>query len=257
MPERMPPPLPTGLAAPDTTLPADTFPDLLFVAPGVRWVGPVAWANAYAPGGVQVGIALPNGHVGWVMSDGETVDSGERWDDVHLDPRRCEVRAHLARLLAVGLRCPSGCTGAAPDAGCPHGCAGTGYLRKPAPCAHLMPRAELGTLPDDLARHAPFLLAHHARSVAAGGPGVTMIVSEWKHNPHDTLWTWRRNQVPLTRPGPQVSIGTYGWSIGGPMGGTETGDAGKAAADAASLAAGYALVDGDGGVRVAGVSGGR
>ena len=238
---------------PETTVPADLFPGLLDIAPGVVWCGPVVWfdqhqqrgtgewiVSAYGPGGMAHGAAMKR---------------------LKLPLHRPEARAQLCRVLAAGERCPE-CKGARVDTTkpitsattpCPI-CHGSGYLRKPAPAWHLLPATEGGTLPATLAEHSPALLARHARIVAAGGEGIVGVLGEWVFNGGGSVDTWCRFAVVGEDPSPGniglVALDTLDytrnpvrgwWRYGGPLG-PETGAAGRACADAAALAAGYALL---------------
>ena len=124
-------------------------------------------------------------------------------------------------------------------------CHGNGaWIRKPAPAWHLLPVALGGTLPNEYAEHSPALLACHAQRVAAGFPGLLGMLSSvelYDHPPVRPRWDRRGNTGLLT-----WCVRDLGWVVDGAGDGPEIGEAGKSCADAAAIAAGYALLDADG-----------
>lgn len=178
-------------------VPGDLWPDLL-----AGWYGPIQYK--------------PAGDEAWCGGLSVIVRKGA---PVRLDLSRPEVRAHVARLMAVGLD----------------------GVRPPAPAWHLLPPGESATpLPPEWAPHAPALLACHVARVVAGLPGIRRVLPPWERDggashrmATDTAWA-----CEVTADGWACS---YGWSHG-----PETGPAGMAAADAAALAAGCALMNADG-----------
>lgn len=128
-------------------------------------------------------------------------------------------RAHVARLMAVGLD----------------------GVRPPAPAWHILPSGETATpLPPEWAPHAPALLACHVARVAAGLPGVRRALPPWEQDGGASyrMATYTKWACEVTADGWACSSG---WSHG-----PETGPAGMAAADAAALAAGFALMNAGG-----------
>lgn len=196
----------------------------------------------------------PNGQRVTVLYAGEPVSVYNGASDRREEPPRSALsldlseplgRARLAHVLHVGRKCPA-CDGTgdhplrdAKGQTCDR-CSGTGYLRKPAPAAHLLPVSELGTLPDGFARHSPRLLQAHAESVAGGGPGVVGVLGEWEWTALD-YGAWAR-QV-LSEAGREAR-GVRGcvYRAGRPDSfGESAGD--RAIVDERHLAAGWATID--------------
>lgn len=208
------------MTAHPTTLRADALPDLVS-----DWCGPCEihdgedWASA-----AVLGWGTP-GH--WpIVYAGSGDHEGVDPKRLRLDLSLPECRAQLRLVLERGLRCP-GCGGSGERDGedafgvsetvsCP---CETGWQRAPVATSHLMPRCEGGSLPDDIAHHAPALLVAHALSVAAGGRGIVGLLSA----PSRGTPTVRS----LLSPG-------------------DTWPGYRVATDAEALAAGYALLDADG-----------
>lgn len=229
--------------SPETTIPADLFPDLLLVALGVAWVGPVEIRDTPEPVEGREPIWLPG------------VNLAPDWprQRLRLPLSRPECRAQLLRILATGLRCAA-CEGRVaklaagewvrvPTVAPCANCNGTGWLRKPASAYHLAPPEEGGALPAEHAAHAPALLAAHAMSVARGGPGIVGVLGRWQG--HERL-----TRRALCGDDADVFVCDRGWEVRDGNDhllahGPETGPAGRALADAAARAHGYALLDGD------------
>lgn len=173
-----------------STIACDLFPDLL-----TRGV-----------------LALyPNGQRVTVLYAGEPVSvyngASDRREEpprsaLHLDLDHPLGRARLAHVLAAGLACPAcegkrrvtynnvaerlrecGLNPPADMTGDCEPCSGTGYLRRPSDVRHLLPVAELGTLPDEHAQHSPALLAWHAEDVGRGGRGVVGVYGPREMHP--------------------------------------------------------------------------
>ena len=118
-----------------------------------------------------------------------------------------------------------------------------------SPAWHLLPVALGGQLPAEYAHHSAALLACFATRVAAGMGGIVDVLPSWrwisKYGRH-----WRRGDTLDVRERDVLSEGWHaGWRCRRERcaAGPETGEAGKFAADAAALAAGFALLD-EGGV---------
>ena len=116
-----------------------------------------------------------------------------------------------------------------------------------SPAWHLLPVAEGGSLPAEYAHYSAALLACHATRVAAGMGGIVDVLPSWrwisKYGRH-----WRRGDTLDVRERDVLSEGWHaGWRCRRERcaAGPETGEAGKFAADAAALVAGYALLDDD------------
>ena len=166
--------------------------------------------------------------------------------NLRLPLTRPEARNRLCVILAAGklCGCPRDAKWASPA--CPH-CRGSEWVRKPAPAWHLLPVAEGGSLLDEHAKHSPVLLACHATRVAAGMGGIVDVLPSWrwisKYGRH-----WLRGDTLDVRERDVLSEGWHaGWRCRRERcaAGPETGEAGKFAADAAALVAGYALLDDD------------
>jgi hypothetical protein len=159
-----------------------------------------------------------------------------------------EARAQFVSAAARGLRCVE-CSA---TAGRDSACKGSGYLRRPTDLRHLLADG-LGTLPADLARFAPELLACSAERMARGLGPVAGVLRPWETC---GLYDVRRGPWKFA-----CIIGNRsnsdGWNLYVPpvrdfygatphLSGPEIGPEGRAAADRAALAAGFALVNADG-----------
>ncbi len=194
-------------------LPGDAHPGLLD-----GWCGPVLYYLNFA----------------WTQCAWGFV--GAKPAHVRLDLHRPECIDRVIRVLAAGVRCErcrgSGCVAAFDgDAlDCSH-CEATGYSIAPA---------DLAWTRDLPAWQAGPILAASVLRVVAGEGHIQRLIPPWVHVPKYDEWT--REGKCYTAPG-------TGWWFHPRMeriaGGPETGEAGKAAADAAALAAGYALDNGD------------
>ena len=240
-----------------TNVRADLFGDALLR----DWVGPVLDSGM---GGPQPRVVLRVYHsnvflVGGPLSNGQPTWDQSAIERVSLDLTRPECRHRLCVVLAAGEKCPSS---AHPAPSVPYDgrayciCRGTGYLRQPAPAWHLLPTTEGGTLDGSLAAHSPALLAAHAQMVAIG-KGLLGVLGNWR--PADSMP--ERQFRPRWAPGcnndnAYTICEPRGWRYGFcyEVGGPETGDAGKAKADAAAIEAGYALLESDGTLRLPGVT---
>ena len=181
--------------------------------------------------------AILRGH--FVFALHEAIAAGRHL--VRLDCARPEVQDRVVRWSEEGEQCPrcGGTTKVESIYGCPD-CSESGWLRPPRPCRHLLAPA--------LSPHHAVLLAQHARIVAAGGVGIVGVLLPWDDD-GDERWGVQ-HLGPEDR---RVSafIGAPSWAIHHPTQGRlahgpETGDAAKAAADAAALRLGFALLDADG-----------
>ena len=209
------------------TIPATLLPGLLD-----GWCGPVEeWKDE---GSVAVG---------WTMRPWGTVYAPDL-AAVRLPLARPECRHRLCVILAAGklCGCPRDAKWASPA--CPH-CRGSEWVRKPAPAWHLLPVAEGGSLPAEYAHHSAALLACFATRVAAGMGGIVDVLPSWrwisKYGRH-----WRRGDTLDVRERDVLSEGWHaGWRCRRERcaAGPETGEAGKFAADATALVAGFALLD--------------
>ena len=222
------------------TIPATLLPGLLD-----GWCGPVdvhwrswgrdRWASSACFGGL-------------VLTDTSGVLCSSSLADIRLPLARPECRHRLCVILAAGklCGCPRDAKWASPA--CPH-CRGSEWVRKPAPAWHLLPVAEGGSLPAEYAHHSAALLACFATRVAAGMGGIVDVLPSWrwisKYGRH-----WRRGDTLDVRERDVLSEGWHaGWRCRRERcaAGPETGEAGKFAADATALVAGFALLD-EGGV---------
>lgn len=168
-----------------TTLPGNALPDLL-----TGWVGPVLvledskpWAYDSHLRGLHRVHPPTTGQHPIIHED----DDFCRLYNVRLDLTRSEALSQALLVLARGMRC-SGFPGCSNNIECPVSgwscpgcvdcyhpmptvvcaCAGTGYLRKPAPAYHLVTAEFGGQLPAGYAEHSAALVACHATRVAAG-----------------------------------------------------------------------------------------
>jgi hypothetical protein len=217
-----------------------------------------------------------------VWDDATGRDTGPEPKLLLLDLTHWTGRTQLARVLTVGAKCAT-CVGSGwravpgvipPSVGrqsC--GCA-NGHLRPPHPVRHLLPAQEMGDLPPEHPEWSPGLLACSAWRVSVGLNPVVGILGEYSRS-HGTRnrsvisgkgggWGfvlrvfdsareladvrtqggsfedfpgWRCAPGEIDKPAPLWWKSSFG---------PETGDAGKAAADAAALAAGFALANADG-----------
>jgi hypothetical protein len=99
--------------------------------------------------------------------------------------------------------------------------------------------------PLEWARYLPLevaatLVQAHLASVAAGGEGIQGLAGEWRGSPD---WQFRQDLVNPKRAA--ATCVPDGWVIDSGKQGLETGAEGRAACDAALLAAGIALLDGE------------
>ena len=193
------------------TIPATLLPGLLD-----GWCGPVdvhwrswgrdRWASSACFGGL-------------VLTDTSGVLCSSSLADIRLPLTRPEARNRLCVVLAA----------------------------RGSPAWHLLPVAEGGSLPAEYAHHSAALLACFATRVAAGMGGIVDVLPSWrwisKYGRH-----WRRGDTLDVR---ERDVLSEGWRAGWRCrrercaAGPETGEAGKFAADAAALVAGYALLDDD------------
>lgn len=238
-----------------TTVPADLFADLID-----GWVGPVethhTWDEEWYPTWFW-------SHVDWLDRYNRRGLAGRY--PIRLDLGRPECRAQLARVLGRGLDCPKcGGTGEMDDHDTIEhdqrkcvSCLGSGWDRPPAPVRHLVPRAELGDLPDEHSVHSAALLTAHALDIAAGGRGVVGVLGPWVNQTGDAYPKgsrgWGREVVAGERPwpcwvhAPEWRAGTFQWYVGQThASGSESGHEGRRLADEAALSAGFALIEPDG-----------
>lgn len=240
------------------TLPAELLPGVLD-----GWTGPVLDLDGKPC--VVIGPWLPRFPTDYVIAradgaeamsdDGPSVSAAPA-SALRLPLSYPEVQHRICVVLAAGERCDGECCGNGeieggrgepPRVDCPS-CAGTGWLRKPAPAWHLLPVALGGTLPNENAWAVPALLDAHARRVLAGKGPMCAVVRPWGQPGSHAVYMDR----PTVAGEGAVQYAPYsvpnrhwhGWSSGFARG-PETGEVGKAAADAAALAAGFALLDGD------------
>lgn len=237
---------------------ADAIGGLLDVVPGVAWGGPAEGYLTERREWIPVTIvgydgARP-GRV-WAFACSDTMHDAITCSlgGLRLPTARPEVRSQIARVMAAGERC-STCVGGEVDVGndvpskCGR-CNGTGYTRKPDPIWHLLPATESPTgLPPELAASSPGLIACSVARVAVGLGVVRGVLLPWHERrtgayrstvdgpDPDSPWEARVLRTPL-QGGRAVSWQAVAGS------GPEPGDAGKALADAAALAAGFALVN--------------
>jgi hypothetical protein len=183
------------------------------------------------------------------------------------------------RHLAAGVKCPA-CMGDGRDqrsinpnlspserrafpaldhlgrASCPR-CNGTGYLRQPAPAWHLRDTASGGTLTALVAAEA---VAWSVVSVGRGGGVLRGVLDPWR-NPKWSVNVWMRTRSEAPHDAAKLVVDDRGnederpgWMMQPPgmfsrseiPHGPETGPLGRAAADAASLTAGFGLLNPDG-----------
>lgn len=235
---------PANWPPPTDHVPGDLFADLL-----TGWVGPVEYLHKYGDDDYR-----------WEPAVWPCIDKGTA-SRVRLPLTRPEAAWHLARTLAAGERCPT-CKGSrmAPitvDPAYPCAdCSGTGYLRPPAPAWHCLPVALGGALHFTAAQHSAALLACSAWRVKAGlgpvrGPLGAWALYDYGMAPRKV---WQR-AVPGVGDA-VVSVWEdcvyhHGWTFdpscsANRLHGDEIGAPGRACADAAALAAGFACIDDDG-----------
>jgi hypothetical protein len=123
-----------------------------------------------------------------------------------------------------------------------------------APAWHLLPVSEGGQLPDSLAEHSPLLLACHVARVVMGVCGIVGVLGKWYRDAYmvrdarDCLT--RRQDAVVSLISASAANGSPTWQVDDEHGsgvafGTEVDEAGRACADAAALAAGFALLSND------------
>lgn len=162
-----------------TTIPADLFGPATLLA---GWAGSLLFEDEptilLGPSAVCSDVWVISRVGGWYTGKDHDAQPwvGTRAQHLALDLRRPECRARLAAVLLAGERCSScGGTGLWGGRGepCPP-CDGTGYFRPPFDPSHLLPVAEMGTLPDEHAAWSAPLLAASARRIAVGRPGLRL-----------------------------------------------------------------------------------
>ena len=220
-----------------TTIPADLFGDTPILCRGApaSWRGPL-----YHPVLVTEIRTFAGERTAYVL-DGEKPQRVQ-WSELDLDLTQEIGQQRLCVVVSSGKRCTT-CGGT--------GTIGTGWLRKPAPAWHLLPKALGGTLPDEYAAHTPALLSCHAARVAAGQPGLVVLfpyrvlpegITRYRDDGGPLLSVCKEGTAEVGRGWWfKLAYADYGATAAGP----ENGEAGKLLADAAALAAGYALIDGE------------
>lgn len=229
------------------TVPADSLAGVLedWIGPcrvpfnGRRMAGVVA--DTSGEGGIGILLLATNRQV-WVPNSS--------LGRITLEMDRPESRLQVATVLGRGERCDN-CAGngrTEPGVDCAR-CTARGYLRLPSPVRHLLD-GPLGDLPAEMAGHSAELIACSVARVLVGLGPVAGVLEEWRED----RWTWYRDGLEghqrvwvfKTREG--VEPDGNGWALGRPTKrgprGPETGALGKSAADRASLAAGFAYVEG-------------
>jgi hypothetical protein len=222
-----------------TTIPADLFGDALLR----DWCGPAQAAHEPPVGRWLDAVVLHLESTRVILTNPIHGDAPYQRliSEVRLPLARPECRANVLRVLARGERNTLGSCCDDP---------GHDWLRKPAPTYHLVTPDEGGTLPAEHAQRSAALLAHHAVDVARGGKGIVGVLGGWVENaaPH-LAGTWRRKS--LTGSDACSEVWHREWFLRASNidclahGRHDSSDAGKAAADTAALARGFALLDGD------------
>lgn len=256
----------------ETTIPADLLPGLLD-----GWCGPIQTfehSSEFGHPAREIVRAHGQDWPGYWRASVAPQGIGGGFSN-RLDLTRPEAAWRCCVILAAGETPVPRCGVSTPDGPCddsenhrgPHQIGNTRkVLRPPAPAWHLLPVKYGGQLPDSLAQHSAALLACHARRVAAGKGGIVDILHPWResryrHPPAKEIALHAFRSVLGSEGGAagctvlnESSIAENGWSWAGPaqvviesrwVRGPETGEAGKACADAAAIAAGYVLIDGD------------
>lgn len=243
-------------------VPAALLPDAV-----AGWSGPVRYTGMDRE--VHEGALLASPHLAgtWAVASvrGPVFISGHvemcvALDTISLPLARAEARHRVCVVMAAGVKCSICARDPALCSRCPPESPTRGYLRAPAPCWHLLPESEGGRLPDSCAAYSATLIAAHVGSVVDGGRGIQDLLGAWRKvsaaDP-DTGETWIRGRILNRGSGGLWCCSRlqtwrfFGWQnscvpdaakfwLEGP----ETGEAGKRAADASALAAGFALLDG-------------
>lgn len=235
-------------------LPADVL-DCLLVK---DWLGPVCWENPFVPGGMQVGMLFPGGVLGWVTSDGITVDSARHSPStlrgMLLDAYRPEVMHRVVDVLTVGIPCGCPQDKEGPSPACPR-CHGREFLRCPF-LADFLPGflregEELVSVegPRKLAQSAA-LLVRSVERIAAGLPPVRGVLPVWTQDPN---WPGHRYRSANSHEW-ACMVGPDGWAYAKnfdkSIRGKATGARGEIAADRVALLDGLALQEEGGGLRL-------
>lgn len=222
----------------------DTFAGLLD-----GWCGPCRvhdmghWVDSAVVDGIP--LVGGDGQPGLFYGDGP--------EDVALNLRHREAIHRVVDVLGEGEECiiccgsgwveppPSPTTCGCDECGGAQHVRGTGYTRQPVNVEHFRPSPNNG-LPD---WQCAGLIACSVARIAAGLGPVHGVMQPWRRWLDRSMREcWRGRVLHLDQASCNVND-TFGWRVNQGKWQPETGEEGKAKADAAALDAGYALLDGD------------
>ena len=158
---------------------------------------------------------------------------------VRLDPALAPVRDHIARVMAEGVPCHICLRAKFPDAPACATCRGSGYILPPTPIEHLLDRPGSRLT----AEQSAVLVGWSWTSWRRGGAALQgYIVLSGERGGHGIDWNGTFLDLAVHSTGWCITRGIrYDLIAEGP----EMGEAGRAAADRAALAANIALLNPD------------